>query len=135
MYMLDTNTVSYIFHQHPAVTAKLRTIPPSEICISSITEAELRYGVAKRQNRALGNIVNTLIDSITVYDWDQNAAKTYGMLRASMEKSGRIMGTMNQLIAAHALSREVTIVTNDLAFRMVILSKIELQKAQGWNAY
>ncbi|MBE8598007.1 type II toxin-antitoxin system VapC family toxin [Xenorhabdus sp. BG5] len=125
MYMLDTNTVSYIFRQHPAVTAKLRTIPPSEICISSITEAELRYGIAKRQNRALENIVNTFIDSITVYDLDQNAAKTYGILRANMEKTGKIMGTMDQLIAAHALSQKLTIVTSDSAFGMVIGLNVE----------
>ncbi|WP_338885656.1 type II toxin-antitoxin system VapC family toxin [Xenorhabdus sp. TH1] len=120
MYMLDTNTVSYIFRQHPTVVAKLKTIPPSEICISSITEAELRYGVAKRKNSSLEYVVNTFIDSITAYDWDQNAAKNYGVLRASMEKAGRIMRTMDQLIAAHALSRGLTIVTSDAAFEMVI---------------
>ncbi|WP_237387303.1 type II toxin-antitoxin system VapC family toxin [Xenorhabdus sp. Sc-CR9] len=125
MYMLDTNTVSYIFRQHQAVTAKLRTIPPSEICISSITEAELRFGLAKRQNHTLEQIVNTFIDSITVYDWDQNAAKTYGKLRASMEQTGRTMGTMDQLIAAHALSRELTLVTSDSAFGMVVGLNIE----------
>ncbi|MDC9588051.1 type II toxin-antitoxin system VapC family toxin [Xenorhabdus sp. XENO-10] len=130
MYMLDTNTVSYIFRKNPVVTAKLRTVPPSRICISSITEAELRYGVAKRQNKELENIVNMFIDSITVYDWGRDAAKTYGELRTSMEQTGRIMGTMDQLIAAHALSKELTIVTSDSTFAMVNGLNIE-----DWNKY
>ncbi|OTA17953.1 twitching motility protein PilT [Xenorhabdus vietnamensis] len=130
MYMLDTNTVSYIFRKNPAVTAKLRIVSPSRICISSITEAELRYGVAKRQNKELENIVNMFIDSITVYDWDKDAAKTYGELRASMEQTGRVMGTMDQMIAAHALSKKLTIVTSDSAFGMVNSLNIE-----DWNKY
>ncbi|MDC9581543.1 type II toxin-antitoxin system VapC family toxin [Xenorhabdus sp. PR6a] len=125
MYMLDTNIVSYIFRQHPTVIAKLRTISPSEIGISSITGAELRYDLARRQNSPLEHIVNTFIDSITVYDWDQNAAKVYGTLRAGMEKTGRTMGTMEQLIAAHALSRGLTLVTSDSAFGMVADLTIE----------
>ncbi|WP_338066699.1 MULTISPECIES: hypothetical protein [Xenorhabdus] len=57
--MLDTNTVSDIFRKNTAVITKLRTIPPSRICISSITEAELHYGIVKRQNKELQNIVNS----------------------------------------------------------------------------
>ncbi|PHM62128.1 type II toxin-antitoxin system VapC family toxin [Xenorhabdus ishibashii] len=130
MYMLDTNTVSYIFRKNPAVITKLRTIPPSRICISSITEAELHYGIVKRQNKELQNIVNTFIESITVYDWDSAAAKTYGELRVRMEQIGRVMGTMDQLIAAHALSKGLTVVTNDAAFKMVHGLTVE-----DWSKY
>ncbi|MDE9533870.1 type II toxin-antitoxin system VapC family toxin [Xenorhabdus bovienii] len=119
MYMLDTNTVSYIFRQNPTVLAKLKTVPPSKICISSITEAELRYGIAKRQNKALEKMVNTFIESVTVHEWDSEVAKIYGELRADMEKTGRVMGTMDQLIAAHAVSKGLVIVTNGAAFVMV----------------
>ncbi|SFN35655.1 type II toxin-antitoxin system VapC family toxin [Xenorhabdus japonica] len=130
MYMLDTNTVSYIFRKNPTVTAKLRTVSPSRICISSITEAALRYGVAKRQNKELENIVNMFIDLITVYDWDRDAVKTYGELRASMEQTGRVMGTMDLMIAAHALSKKLSIVTSDSAFAMVNGLNVE-----DWNKY
>ncbi|MDC9606320.1 type II toxin-antitoxin system VapC family toxin [Xenorhabdus griffiniae] len=130
MYMLDTNTVSYIFRKNQLIINKLRTIPPSRICISSITEAELRYGITKRQNKELQNIVNMFIESVTVYDWDSAAAKTYGELRASMEQIGRVMGTMDQLIAAHALSKKLTMVTSDAAFGMVHGLSVE-----DWSKY
>ncbi len=118
MYMLDTNTVSHLFRRHAGIIAKLKTLPPSKISISSITEAELRYGLAKRQNKALAKIVATFLESVTVHSWDSKAAKSYGELRALMEKTGRVMGTMDQLIAAHAASKGLTIVTNDAAFSM-----------------
>ena len=124
-YMLDTNTVSHLFRQHPVVMKKLEQVAPSEVCISSITEAELCYGVAKRQNKALKAAVMAFLDSVTVYDWDSDAASHYGELRASMEKKGKVMGALDQLIAAHAASRNLTIVTNDHAFAMVSNLKVE----------
>lgn len=118
MYMLDTNTVSHLFRQNANVMAKLRTIPPSKICISSITEAELRYSLAKRQNKALAKVVDAFLRSVAIHSWDSKAAECYGELRTMMEKKGRVMGTMDQLIAAHAASKGLTIVTNDGAFSM-----------------
>ncbi|MCP9268375.1 hypothetical protein M5U04_09775 [Xenorhabdus sp. XENO-1] len=56
---------------------------------------------------------------INVHEWDSEVAKIYGELRADMEKTGRVMGTMDQLIAAHAVSKGLVIVTNDAAFVMV----------------
>lgn len=125
MYMLDTNTVSHFFRQHPQVIEKLANIPPSEVSISSITAAELLYGVAKRQSKTLKTAVLSFLDSATVYDWDSDAADCYGKLRAAMEKKGKIMGALDQLIAAHALSRGITIVTCDQAFTMVPGLKVQ----------
>ncbi|WP_437609434.1 type II toxin-antitoxin system VapC family toxin [Erwinia sp. V71] len=125
MYMIDTNIVSHIFRQHPHVLRKLAETPTKKVCISCITEAELRYGVAKRQNKALAAAVEAFLDSVTVCDWDSEAAECYGSLRARMEKQGKVMGALDQLIAAHALSRQLTIVTNDRAFAMVKGLKVE----------
>lgn len=119
LYMMDTNTVSHLFRQHPNVIARIAEISPRDICISSVTEAELLYGVAKRQSKTLKASVLAFLDSVTIYDWDSHAAACYGVLRATMEKKGKIMGTMDQLIASHALSRKVTLVSNDHAFAMV----------------
>lgn len=119
LYMMDTNTVSHLFRGHPNVIARMANIHPRDVCISSITEAELLYGVAKRQNKTLKASVLAFLDSVTIYDWDSDAAACYGALRASMEKKGKIMGSMDQLIASHALSRKITIVSNDHAFAMV----------------
>ena len=125
MYMLDTNTVSYLFRQHPKVMEKLAQTRPVEVCISSITEAELLYGVAKRNSKTLTAAVQGFLDTVSVYPWDSEAAKNYGQLRAAMEKKGKVMGQLDQLIAAHALSRNATIVTSDRAFAMVRSLRVE----------
>lgn len=119
VWMLDTNTVSYFLRRHPQVMAKISNIPPSSIVISSITEAELLFGVAKRQNKTLKAAVMGFLDTVSVYPWDSAAAETYGKLRASLEKKGQVMGTLDMLIAAHALSEKTTIVTSDRAFHSV----------------
>lgn len=125
MYMFDTNTVSQLFRQHPRLLAAMGRVPPSSVCISSITQAELLYGVAKRQNKALKQTVMMFLDAVTVYSWDSAAARCYGVMRASMEKQGRPMGALDQLIAAHAVSRGATIVTSDRAFTMVAELEVE----------
>lgn len=125
MYMLDTNTVSYLFRQHPNVLEKLAKMRPLEICISSITEAELLYGVAKRKSKALTAAVQGFLETVTVYAWDSEAAKCYGQLRAAMEQKGQVMGHLDQLIASHALSRNATIITSDRAFTMVARLRVE----------
>lgn len=88
IYMLDTNTVSYFLRQHPQVIARISAVPPSRIAISSITEAELLYGVEKRQNKKLKAAVMGFLDAISVYSLESVTAEAYGKLRASLEKKG-----------------------------------------------
>lgn len=118
-HMLDTNIVSHLFKRHPGVVNRMANLTPQEVCISSITEAELLYGADKKQSGGLKETIQTFLSTITICDWDSHAAATYGKLRAEMEKRGKVMGDLDQLIAAHALSRGTTIVTNDHAFGMV----------------
>jgi len=89
------------------------------MCISSVTKAELLYGVARKQSHTLHETISEFLKTITICDWDSDAAAIYGKLRAEMEKRGKVMGDLDQLIAAHALSLGTTIVTNDRAFAMV----------------
>ena len=119
LHMLDTNIVSQLVKQHPEVLKHYSRIAPENMCISSVTEAELLYGVAKKQSHTLHKTILEFLKTITICDWDSEAAATYGKLRADMEKRGKVMGDLDQLIAAHALSRGTTIVTNDHAFGMV----------------
>ncbi|MEP9246889.1 type II toxin-antitoxin system VapC family toxin (plasmid) [Enterobacter hormaechei] len=119
LHMLDTNIVSHLVRQHPEVVNRYSQITPEKMCISSVTEAELLYGVAKKQNNKLHETIMEFLKTITVCAWDSEAAATYGELRAVMEKKGNVMGDLDQLIAAHAISRGTTIVTNDHAFGMV----------------
>ncbi|ENA0610677.1 type II toxin-antitoxin system VapC family toxin [Enterobacter bugandensis] len=124
-HMLDTNIVSHLFKKHPQVVTRMAGLLPEEVCISSITEAELRYGADKKQSNALKETILSFLDTITICDWDSEAAATYGALRAAMEKKGKVMGDLDQLIAAHAISRGTTIVTNDRAFGMVQDLRVE----------
>lgn len=119
LHMLDTNIVSHLVRQHPEVVNRYSQITPEKMCISSVTEAELLYGVAKKQNNKLHETIMEFLKTITVCAWDSEAAAIYGELRAAMEKKGKVMGDLEQLIAAHAISRGTTIVTNDHAFGMV----------------
>jgi len=119
LHMLDTNIVSHLVRQHPEVVNRYSQITPEKMCISSVTEAELLYGVAKKQNNKLHETIMEFLKTITVCAWDSEAAAIYGELRAAMEKKGKVMGDLDQLIAAHAISRGTTIVTNDHAFGMV----------------
>lgn len=124
-HMLDTNIVSHLFKKHPQVVTRMAGLLPEEVCISSITEAELLYGADKKQSNALKETILSFLDTITICDWDSEAAATYGALRAAMEKKGKVMGDLDQLIAAHAISRGTTIVTNDRAFGMVQDLRVE----------
>lgn len=118
-HMLDTNIVSHLFKRHPDVVNRMANLAPADVCISSITEAELLYGADKKQSGELKKTIREFLSTITICDWDSDAAAIYGKLRADMEKRGKVMGDLDQLIAAHALSRGTTIVTNDQAFGMV----------------
>lgn len=124
-HMLDTNMVSHLVRQHPEVVKQYSRTAPEKMCISSVTEAELLYGVAKKQSHLLQETILEFLKTITICDWDSEAAATYGELRAAMEKKGKVMGDLDQLIAAHAISRGTTIVTNDRAFGMVQDLRVE----------
>lgn len=117
--MIDTNTVSYIVKgRSPAARAKLAGLQGGEIaCISAITEAELRYGLAKIPDAtALRSAVEGFLAKIQVLLWGRPEAMAYGFLRARQEAAGRSLGNLDMLIAAHAVSVGAILVTNDKAF-------------------
>jgi len=116
--MLDTNTASYIIKGKPAVIRKrLQKVPMSTICISSITEAELLRGVARKpQAKHLAIVVNEFLLRVEILAWDSDAANAYAQLRTTCENEGKSPGNMDMLIAAHSLAVEAILVTNDNAF-------------------
>ena len=128
MYMLDTNTCSYIIRTRPpSVLEKFKTLPISDISISSITQAELLYGAERCSSKTVTySIIESFTSRLIILNWDSEAAKSYGYLRAYMEKNGRIIGNMDLMIAAHALSIGATIVTNNIRhFNMIDGLKVE----------
>ena len=86
MYMLDINTVSYFIRQEKSVVERLQQLSLDIICISSVTAAELFYGVAKRNNQQLSRFLEVFLSTITILEWDTKTAEIYGTLRAEMEK-------------------------------------------------
>jgi tRNA(fMet)-specific endonuclease VapC len=92
----------------------------ASICISSITQAELLHGLAKKpEAKHLPTVVKEFLIRVEIMPWDSDAAEAYAQLRASCESKGTPLGTMDMLIAAHSVSVGAVLVTNDKAFYMV----------------
>ncbi len=103
-YMLDTDTVSFALRGQGSVATRLLEHRPSEICISSITPAELRFGAEAKRSRKLDGLISTFVDSVAVVPFGRPAADRFGAVAASLARRGEPIGTFDTLIAAHALS-------------------------------
>jgi tRNA(fMet)-specific endonuclease VapC len=122
LYMLDTNMVSYIAKGHSkAARARMLNLENDEaVCLSAITEAEIRYGLAKRpEATALRERMEWFLSAVKILPWGRDEAKAYGALRARLESSGKTLENMDMQIAAHAIATNATLVTNDKAFAQV----------------
>lgn len=118
--MLDTNTVSNLLKEHPAVSRRVVAAPMASLCVSSITEGELLFGLAKRPDaKRLHLAVRELLRRVDVLPWDSAVAECYGTVRADMARQGKILAPLDLLIATHALSVGAVLVTNDRAFGQV----------------
>src|SRR5690348_10799494 len=126
-YLLDTNTVSYAIKGNvPRVRERLRRVPLSDVAISVITEAELRFGVAKHPTATrLQIVVEEFLRFVDIRPWDSNAARQYANVRAEIERGGRPMGNLDMLIASHAMAMGSVLVTSDRVFRWVKALKSE----------
>jgi tRNA(fMet)-specific endonuclease VapC len=115
-FMLDTNICIYLIRKNPVrVLKKLQEIKASDVCISSITLAELEYGVQKSQNQNQNRIaLAEFIAPLEIEPFEEDAAIKFGEIRTGLEKKGSVIGAYDMLIAAHALSLNVTLVTNNL---------------------
>ena len=127
-YLLDTNTCIYIINRKPpSAVNRIRSKQAEEIAISTITIAELEYGVYRSQ-RADQNRIALLefLVPFIILDFDQSAAAIYGSIRASLESRGTPIGPMDLLLAAQAMSRQLVLVTNnEKEFRRVRGLQIE----------
>jgi tRNA(fMet)-specific endonuclease VapC len=120
-YLLDTNTASYVIKGNfPRVRARLLKVPMAEVGISVVTEAELRFGVARRpEATTLKRVVEEFLLRVEVLPWNSEAARHYARIRANLEEEGEPMGNLDLMIAAHAVAVEVVLVTHDHVFRRV----------------
>lgn len=126
LYMLDTNTVSHLLREHPVVTKRIVAVPMASLCISAVTEGELLFGLAKRPAaKRLHVAVRQFLRRVDVLPWGTSTAEHYGIVRADMERRGKILASLDLLIATHALSVDAVLVTNDKAFSQMVGLHVE----------
>jgi tRNA(fMet)-specific endonuclease VapC len=124
--MLDTNTISHLVKQHPNVAQHVVGVPMASLCMSAVTAGELLYGLARRPDAIrLQAAVTELMRRVEILQWDVSAAKRYGILRAALDRTGKSLGSLDLLIAAHALAAGAVLVTNDRAFNQIAQLQVE----------
>ena len=129
-YLLDTDIASYIINGSvPKARERLQEVTPDEVGISVVTEAELRFGLARKPEASrLGPIVEEFLAHVETLPWDSNAAKVYATVRATLEREGDLLGAMDMMVAAHALAVGYVLVTHDQAFQ-----KVKQLKLADWT--
>ena len=115
-YLLDTNVcVDYLTGRYPSVGSRLRALGPSDVCLSSVVVAELRSGADKSAHaRRNHRLLDTLTDRVPCQAFDGAAAASCGRVRSDLERRGRPIGPNDMLIAAHALSLGLVLVTDNV---------------------
>ncbi|WP_028581313.1 type II toxin-antitoxin system tRNA(fMet)-specific endonuclease VapC [Desulfogranum japonicum] len=127
-YMLDTDICSYIIRERPLqVLEHFRQVEMEQLCISVVTYAELVYGVehssSKKVNRA---VIDDFVRHLTIIPWTKESAEHYGKIRAYLQTKGEVIGSMDMMIAAHARSQNMILVTNnDKHFQRVPKLQVE----------
>lgn len=112
MYLLDTDTASAALKGVAGIDRRLTTMPTGAWCISAITRAELRYGVARRPGAiVLAKVVDAFLAIARTEAWDRRAADVHGRLRAALAARGQPIGDLDEMIAAHALATNAILVT------------------------
>ncbi len=127
-YLIDTNICIYIINKRPAgVINKFKQFELGEVGISTITVSELQYGAAKSTHRKENQQRLELFTApLEILTYDEMAAEAYGDIRFQLEKDGLLIGPLDLLIAAHALSQNLILFTNnDKEFRRITGLKIE----------
>ena len=114
-YMLDTNICIYAVKKNPqSVIEQFIKHSNDDFYISAMTYSELMFGAEKSLMPNRNKVaISTLLSNITILDFDSRAGNEYGKIRAYLEKEGQPIGTMDMLIAAHAISSNCVLVTNN----------------------
>jgi tRNA(fMet)-specific endonuclease VapC len=113
-FMLDTDTVSFALRGQGRVGAEILKRLPSELCVSAITVAELRYGATRRGSAKLHNLIDTFTGNVGVMPFDDSCAAHFGSVAAELASRGAPIGEFDVLIAAHAIALSATLVTNNV---------------------
>ena len=128
-FMLDTDISSYIIKRRPVALAEKFRERADSLCVSVMTAAELRFGAVKAGRPELADLIEAFLERLAIIDWTDAVCADYARIRAALERAGKPIGNMDLLIASHAVSQRMTLVTNNLKhFSMVPGLKVEAWK-------
>lgn len=115
-YMLDTDIASYILKkQHPKVETRMQALLPSAVCLSVVTHAELIYGLKQLPpNHRLHYAIREFLKLVRILPWDVEASSWYADIRHQLTTTGKLIGELDMMISAHAISKDAVLVTNNL---------------------
>ena len=131
VYMLDTDISSFIMKRsHDDVLNRLQTVAVSDVCISAITKAELMYGVEVSPRRQKDQVaLDEYLRYVAVLDYPASAALDYARIRADLKLRGKMIGSNDLLIAAHARCLGLTLVTNNTSE----FARVQGLKIENWT--
>jgi tRNA(fMet)-specific endonuclease VapC len=128
-FLLDTDTVSYALRGQGGVSSKILSHKPSQLSVSSITVAELRYGADRKGSQRLHDLVSDFLNDVEVVDFDTTAATIFGRIGSLLAERGTPIGDFDVLIAAHAIALKRTLVTNNTKH----FARVPGLKIENWN--
>lgn len=113
LFMLDTDSVSFALRGQGQVAANIVRRRPSEICVSSVAVAELRFGASRKKSTRLHGLIDSFFANIAVLPFDAAAAFEFGRIGADLAERGSPIGDFDVLIAAHAVAASAVLITNN----------------------
>lgn len=112
-YLLDADTVSYALRGRGQVATRILQRAPSELCISAVTLAELRFGAEAKKSEKLRRAIRSFVKNVGVIAFDEAAAERFAEVAADLAESGTPIGVFDTLVAAQALALGLVVVTNN----------------------
>jgi tRNA(fMet)-specific endonuclease VapC len=130
-YMLDTNIVSHMIRAPEGeIVHRVESVGSTTLCISALVASELRYGAAKRGSERLSSLVENMLERVDIVAYDSAAAVHYAEIRDQLTRGGDLIGPMDILIAAHARSLDLILVTDNTRE----FSRVDGLNVENWLA-
>ena len=131
LYMLDTDTVSYLIRgTSPILDARVAATRSDSLCISAVTRGELLYGLKLEEGaHQLARLIDQVLIRLQCLPWDETCATHFASIAANLHKAGAHIGTMDAMIAGHALAVDAVLVTNNSRH----FSRVATLKIENWS--
>lgn len=127
-YLLDTDTISFLYRGTEHVVSTFVKIRPSSVAISAISVAELRLGARRKGSKKINHWLDVFFESVMVLPFDQAAAEVFGITANKLPKAGTLIGQNDTMIASQALAEKLIVVTHNQKH----FSKIAGLKTEDW---